>query len=259
MRHAAGRSREAISPTEKSAVETAFAHRDPDSMRRSVLAVCIVACGEHATTDDATESCAAVPAPESGDGTYYAADGTGNCSFDASPSNLMVAAMNGADYNHAAWCGACVSVTGPNGSVVVRIVDQCPGCSHGDLDLSPDAFQLIAPLSAGRVPITWQEVACDETGPIGYRFKEGSNPYWTAIQIRDHRYPIAKLESRDSGGAWHEIARADYNYFVASSGLGAGPYALRVTDTRGHVLEDDAIPFAEAPTNPGASQLPPCP
>jgi expansin (peptidoglycan-binding protein) len=228
-------------------------------MRRGLLAVCFVACGERATTDDApSEDCTPAPAAESGDGTYYAADGTGNCSFDAT-GDLMVAAMNGADYSHAAWCGACVSVTGPNGSVTVRVVDQCPGCRNGDLDLSQQAFEKIAPLSAGRVPITWQEVPCNESGPIAYRFKEGSNPFWTAIQLRDHRYPIAKLESRDASGAWHEIARADYNYFVASSGLGNGPYALRVTDTRGHTLEDDAVPFGEAQVKAGAAQFPMCP
>src|SRR5215468_659791 len=108
-------------------------------MRRSVLAVCIVACGEHTTTDDAPTSCAAIPAPESGDGTYYAADGTGNCSFDASPNDLMVAAMNDPDYQDAAWCGACLAVTGPKGTVTVRVVDRCPECKHGDLDLSPQA------------------------------------------------------------------------------------------------------------------------
>ena len=60
-------------------------------------------------------SCSAVPAPETGDGTYYAADGTGNCSFDASPDDLMVVAMNHVDYADAQWCGACLAVTGPNG------------------------------------------------------------------------------------------------------------------------------------------------
>jgi expansin (peptidoglycan-binding protein) len=203
--------------------------------------------------------CGAIPAAEMGDGTYYAADGTGNCSFDASPDDLMVAAMNATDYANAAWCGGCVAVSGPNGNVTVRIVDQCPGCQQGDLDLSPEAFQQIAALSAGRVSITWHEVDCPVTGPIGYRFKEGSNAFWTAIQIRNARYPVAKLEARDGTGAWSEIPREDYNYFVQTSGLGDGPYALRVTDTRGQIVEDDAITFGEAQTMPGAAQFPSCP
>src|SRR5688500_15570127 len=33
-----------------------------------------------------------------GEATYYAADGSGNCSFDANPGDPMVAAMNIVDY-----------------------------------------------------------------------------------------------------------------------------------------------------------------
>jgi expansin len=241
-------------------------------MRAHALAVTLTLCaagcgagsaggdGGPAGPDALGGSCDAPPPAESGDGTYYDfADGTGNCSFDATPNDLMVAAMNDPDYADAAWCGGCLDVTGPDGEVVVRVVDRCPGCAHGDLDLSPEAFQVLSPLSAGRIPITWHEVACDVTGPIEYRFKEGSNAYWTAIQLRNHRYPITRLETQDAGGAWTEIPRLQYNYFVADAGLGPGPYALRVTDDRGHVVEDDAIPFAEAQVEPGASQLPACP
>lgn len=95
----------------------------------------------------------------SGEATYYAADGTGACGFKASPNDLLVAAMNKSQYSKS-WCGQCVLVTGPKGTVKVRIVDLCPGCSHGDLDLSEEAFTSIASLSAGRVKITWHVVAC---------------------------------------------------------------------------------------------------
>ena len=237
-------------------------------MRAAAVLCALAACGGGKVTggpdgpgiDAAPGSCTAAPAAETGDGTYYTtADGTGNCSFDA-VANPLVAAMNAPDYMNAAWCGACLDVTGPNGHVVVRVVDQCPECKHGDLDLSPQAFQLIAPLSAGRVSITWHEVPCDVTGPIGYRFKEGSNPYWSAIQIRNGRWPVAKLEAKDQSGAWIDVPRLDYNYFVDASGLGNGPYALRVTDQRGHVIEDDSVPFTGASTStPSGSQFDACP
>ncbi len=230
-------------------------------MRGSLVALAVLgACGGARDTADARGgSCAAIPAAESGEGTYYAADGTGNCSFDPPSGPLLVAAMNDPDYANAAWCGGCLEVTGPDGMVVVTVVDRCPECARGDLDLSPDAFARLAPLSAGRVPITWHAVACPVTGPIGYRFKEGSNPYWTAIQVRNHRYPIAQLEARDDAGVWHALPREPYNYFVDTRGLGPGPYALRVTDDRGHVVEDDAVPFAEATEVRGAAQLDTCP
>lgn len=64
------------------------------------------------------------PVTRTGQATYYAeTDGSGNCMFDATPTDLMVAAMNRVAYNRAAMCGAYVEVTGPQGTVTVRVVD----------------------------------------------------------------------------------------------------------------------------------------
>jgi expansin (peptidoglycan-binding protein) len=193
--------------------------------------------------------------------TYYDATGAGNCSFDPSPGDLMVAALNRPDYAHAAGCGACLAVTGPRGEVVVRVVDQCPGCKRGDLDLSQQAFERIAPVSAGRVAIRWRAVPCPVAGPIAYQLKSGSNAFWVAFQVRNHRYAIARLEARgaEAGAAYREIPRADYNYFVAEGGLGPGPFALRVTDVHGQALEDAAIALGAGVTRAGSGQLATCP
>lgn len=206
---------------------------------------------------DAAPRCLAARGPFTGKATHYDADGKGNCSFDVDPSR-MVAAMNGPDYERAAWCGACVEVTGPQGSVVVRVVDQCPGCARGDLDLSREAFAKIAALDTGRVAISWREVACAVTGPIAYRFKDGSSRFWTGIQIRDHRYAIAALEVREHAG-YRAIDRLAYNYFVDTKGLGPGPYTLRITDSRGQTIEDTGIELGDSALRLGAAQLPACP
>ena len=230
-------------------------------MRLSSVVVMLAACGSTSVEDDVTPvggTCEAAPAEATGEATFYDATGAGNCSFDPSPGDLRVAAMNAADYDTADWCGGCVEVDGPDGSVVVRIVDQCPGCAKGDIDLSREAFGMIAPLSAGRVPITWREVACNVTGPIAYHFQEGSNPFYTSVQVRSHTYPIAKLEAQVDG-AYVEIARKEYNYFVAEAGLGDGPFAFRVTDARGHVLEDAAGALGDDESRNGTSQFPLCP
>jgi expansin (peptidoglycan-binding protein) len=193
-----------------------------------------------------------------GDGTFYGATGAGACSFDPSPNDLMVGAMNAVDWNGSAPCGACAHLKGPKGEVTIRVVDLCPECKHGDIDLSEEAFAKIADPVDGRVTINWQYVPCDVQGPIVYHFKEGSNQWWTAVQIRNHRHPIAKFEWRSDDGAWHEVQRLDYNYFVEDKGMGPGPYTLRVTDTLGHVLEDTGIPFKEAGDSPGKDQFPAC-
>ncbi|MCU0694426.1 MAG: hypothetical protein MUF54_23820 [Polyangiaceae bacterium] len=195
----------------------------------------------------------------SGEATYYdSADGSGNCLFPATPNDLMVGAMNHVDYAGSAVCGACVSLSGPQGTITIRVVDQCPECPQGDIDLSPSAFSQIAELSAGRVPISWRHVPCDVQGPIIYHFKDGSNPWWTAVQIRNHRNAVATFEVQREGGAWDSISRVDYNYFVDDQGMGDGPYAFRVTDVYGHVLEDTGIGLTDDGDVPGTRQFPPC-
>lgn len=89
----------------------------------------------------------------SGDGTFYTV-GLGSCGSTNSDSQ-MVAALSGSLMGSKSYCGKSVTIKGPSGSVTVKVVDTCPGCAKGDVDLSPSAFQKIASLDAGRVPITW--------------------------------------------------------------------------------------------------------
>jgi expansin len=191
----------------------------------------------------------------SGVATYYYATGEGACGFPASPGNLMVAAMNQVEYAGSAVCGEYVHVKGPKGEVTVRIVDLCPGCGAGHLDLSQEAFAAIADLPQGRVNITWQVVSPEISGPIVYHFKDGSNPWWTAVQIRNHRNPIAKFEFLNGGGQWQAVERLSYNYFVQTN-LGSGPFTFRVTDSYGNVLTNSGIPLLDNADFSGTGQFP---
>lgn len=177
--------------------------------------------------------------PKQGIATYYAATGDGNCSFGPSPNALDVTALNFPEYAGSAACGTCIKVTGPKGEVTVRVVDSCPECEEHHLDLSKEAFAKIAEIKAGRVDITYQAVSCNVTGNVQYVFKDGSSKWWTAIQVRNHRLPIAKLEYKTDDG-WVATTRADYNYFLAADGVGDQPTGLRVrvTAVDGQTLED---------------------
>ncbi len=190
-----------------------------------------------------------------GEGTYYDADGSGACSFDPSPDALDVAALNAVDWAGSAHCGACADVEGPNGSVLVRIVDLCPECKSGDLDLSPQAFEKIAPLELGRVPISWQLVSCDVPDHMRYRYKDGSNQWWTAVQILDHRVPIEKVEWSSDGETFQALERMDYNYFLAEDGFGPDAVTLRVTGVTGSAVTDELPPVQELLIVEGTGQL----
>ncbi len=164
--------------------------------------------------------------------------------------------MDAAEWNGSAVCGECVQITGPLGQVTVRIVDQCPGCETGHLDLSQEAFAKIADVSAGNVPITWQVVACAPQGPVQYFIKDGSSQYWTAIQVRNAKYAIAKLEYKTGAGAYTSVTRADYNYFVVDQGVGPGPYTVRITSSTGATLEDAMPAVVASATVTGTAQFP---
>jgi expansin len=203
-------------------------------------------------------ACAFDAVAHKGDGTFYDATGEGNCSFPATPGDLMVGAMNDADYLGSAVCGSCAHIKGPAGEVTVRIVDRCPECKPGDIDLSPQAFATFAPLEKGRVAITWSYVACDVAGPIAYHFKDGSNQWWTAVQIRNHRFPIKTFEYRLADGSYKPVDRVSYNFFVDPNGMGPGPYTFRITDTLGHVIEDADVPLLDNADAAGSGQFPVC-
>jgi expansin len=201
------------------------------------------------------------PAPNpfpvvSGKITYYDATGDGACMFGPSPNDLMVGAMNQPQYLSSEACGACAQITGPLGTITVRIVDLCPECQSGHIDLSQQAFAKLADPKLGVVNVTWRYVPCPVTGPIAYRFKEGSSQWWTAIQVRNTRYAVKTLEAKQ-GGSFVAVPRLSYNYFVAGSGLGVGPYELRVTDVLGHQLVDTGIALSVGQVVPGAAQFPP--
>lgn len=171
---------------------------------------------------------------------YKAGVGDGACSYGPS-SDMMIAAMNTTDYETSRACGAYIRVHAANGaSVTVRITNECPlPCAPGQLDLSEQAFAELAPVSAGRLAITWSLLSPDTSGTISIRYKTGSSPYWCGIQAIGHRNPLARLEVR-SGGSWRQLARTDYNYFLSPDGSGCGG-AIRLTDIYGQQLTVNGI------------------
>jgi expansin len=168
-----------------------------------------------------------------GEATFYDPGG-GNCSYPALPADGLVAALGPAEYVDAAACGGYLDVTGPAGSVRVKVTDRCPECAPGHLDLSRQAFARIADPARGQVPITYRAAVNPPVpGPLSFRIKEGASRYWFAVLVDNHANPLASVEATGPGGTWRRTVRHDYNYWIVDSGLGPGPYSIRVTDIRG--------------------------
>lgn len=131
--------------------------------------------------------------------TYYTGDATaytlgqvssGNCNFMYdSGVGANYAAINAEQWNNTMNCGRCAEVScidsrcsDTSTSRIVYIVDQCPECTNGDLDLSPSTFKILTGSNPDRYLIKWKFVSCPLVGNIEYCTKIGSNNHWLAIQ-----------------------------------------------------------------------------
>lgn len=193
-----------------------------------------------------------------GEGTYYEKNSTGAANLDYLEASFYTAAMNHEDYMNG-LAGAYIEITDKDGDQIhVVITDRLPEGKKGDIDLTKSAFEQIEPLVTGRMAITWKIVPFPTEGPIQYVFKPTSTQWWAEVQVRNHRYPIKKLEYYDAASSSYvELPRQEYNYFTAASGMGTGPYTFRVTDFYGHVLIDTGIQMnaTETPVS-GAANFP---
>lgn len=163
-------------------------------------------------------------------------------------------AMNTADYDTAATCGACVEVTRDGSKkVTITVADQCPvgsnpKCKTGHIDLSREAFdQLANSGSEGYLgtsnggeqgQISWKYVPCPEGSNVFFTLKEADNEYWNQIMVSGHRWAIDKVEVRVDG-TWVNAVRQEHNYWEPPEGIFGEdlPYRVRVTDVNGSVLE----------------------
>jgi expansin len=193
-------------------------------------------------------ACAAPPSSStaSGKATFYDLDGgMGNCSFPSAPADDLFVALGPSQYAAGAACGSYLDVTGPKGHVRVKVIDSCPGCEPGHLDLSRTAFKKIADEVQGVVPITYRTVTNPSTpGPLSVRIKEGSSAYWFAALIDNH---ANRLRSVTVNG--RTATRADYNYWILDGGAGSGPFTVKVTDVLGHTATLHGIKLS-----PGVTQ-----
>jgi expansin len=186
----------------------------------------------------------------SGTATHYVLTSLPNCSYPSPPANDLFVALSPAEYDSAAACGGYLTVTGPDGSVTVQVIDQCPDCATGHIDLSEAAFAELAPLSAGLINVHYQQLTDPPLpGPITMEVKSGSSQYWLALLADNTGNPLASVQVETASGGWLSLTRASYNYWIASSGAGVGPFTVRLTDTEGH-----QVTVRNVALDPGAVQ-----
>ncbi|HET6480423.1 MAG TPA: expansin EXLX1 family cellulose-binding protein [Actinoplanes sp.] len=205
-------------------------------------------------------ACAAPPstAARKGKATYFHLEGTlGNCSFPTPPADdLYVALGQHNQYSEGAACGTYIDVKGPKGTTRVKVIDSCPECPVGHLDLSLTAFKKIGAQSAGIIPITYKTVpGAAVPGPVSVRVKEGSSQYWLSVLIDNHSNQLASVKIAGRSGSFRSATREDYNYWTIPSGAGNGPFKVKITDVYGNSVTASNIKLAVGKTQKTGAEL----
>ena len=195
-----------------------------------------------------------------------AGDGIGSI-FDASESSVFqcllpfgdgrLAAVGTSMFAGSARCGECLRVTGPEGSVVVRVVQLCGGCSEDQIELSEPAFASIADPLEAVADISWTRVACPVSEPVSFVF-QNANPFYVKLQVREHRYGI---ESMSLIGANDEypMSRVVDNFFeINPSEAPVANVAVRITATTGESLVQNVGATGQVGPIPGTAQFEYC-
>ncbi|KAI1270354.1 RlpA-like double-psi beta-barrel-protein domain-containing protein-containing protein [Xylariaceae sp. FL1019] len=86
-----------------------------------------------------------------GDITYYE-PGLGACGWTNSDSEDVVA-LSTADYD--GNCGKSITITKDGKTASAKVVDKCPSCASGSIDVSSTVFAQLADLSVGRTTVSW--------------------------------------------------------------------------------------------------------
>lgn len=163
----------------------------------------------------------------------------------------LFGAMNLAEYNTAASCGACVQMNLGGRSVTITVADSCnPGinnngtCTPGHIDLSRSAFQQLTGQSTGDINgVSWRFVPCDSVGNVQFLLKKPDDQYWNEFLVVNHKYPIKRAQVLMEDGRWVDAQRMDYNYWHPPEGNNGdggdmGTYRVRVTDINDGVIEE---------------------
>jgi expansin len=203
--------------------------------------------------------------------TYYDQVTVGACDIPVSARPQYTAALDQPDFQNGLACGATARLINNGKEIQVMIVDLCPTqgneqwCSgdmpHFDLAGS-STFGLLESVSSGVKVLQFEWIPTPVgTTPVKLRYKDGTNAWWVAIEVLNHRYPISKVEVKNpQTGTWMTSNRtqAGWNYWVfqfTGSGLQT-PYQIRITDQYGHVIEETATTIQASYMWTGANQFP---
>ncbi|EGZ14549.1 hypothetical protein PHYSODRAFT_509048 [Phytophthora sojae] len=213
---------------------------------------------------------AALPAMAlAGGDTYFAGEGTsytlgqvsaGNCNFMYDPGvGDYYAALNSEQWDSTLNCGRCAEVScadsrcsDTSSTVTVFIVDKCPECSQGDLDLSPTVFKQLTGSDPSRYSIRWKFVDCPVSGNVQYCTKSGSSSSWLAVQPANFANGVASMKIANQ-----DVTMVDSCYYFLLNGgsnVDMSAVDIELTSISGETITETLSLTADKCTDGTASQ-----
>lgn len=140
---------------------------------------------------------------------------TGIVHYAAIHVNLLPGDLRG-QWNGGRVCGQCVRIRARTStgwrSTHARIVDKCPD-DHCGIDLGGAPATEIMGIQPGRYAGEWSFVSCEGLADVyddstSLWVKEGSNAWWSLVQVRNPPSAVDSMMVRPQGGAWSALAWA---------------------------------------------------
>ena len=143
-------------------------------------------------------------------------------------------------------CGQCALVRArtPEGwrQTVVRIVDKCPD-EYCGIDLGGAPARAIMGTQPGRYQGTWRFISCAgqagvSDAPPSLYVKDGSNPYWALVQVRNPSAAVQAIDWESADG----VRRGTFPYASEAENYFSVPEPVRMSaeTIRLHVKYRDA-------------------
>ena len=198
-----------------------------------------------------------------GRATFYDAanpsGGKGASGYDVPSSSgdlAKVTAINNVQWNGSEASGGFLKVSGPKQRegaepIVVQVSDILYERADG-LDLSEEAFTKIADPISGIVNVEYELIDPGDSfrTPHGYTIGQGivaegipeSNPWYGAVRLNNHRYPVESVDMLTEGGGTVPLERGSDNRFTINTDTAVyGTQDLLVTDIFGQQVTLDDI------------------